>query len=115
VLARGGIALANARILVVGIAYKPDVSDLRESPAIEILSGLAEHGATVGFVDNHFAGVRLPDGRLVDAVIDAAGFDADLILLHTKHTGTDLTWVRTDQLVLDATYRDSELAQSRVI
>lgn len=114
-LSRGGVALANARILVVGIAYKPDVSDLRESPAIEILAGLAAHGATIGFVDTHFAGVRLPDGRLVDAVIDPAGFGADLILLHTRHTGTDLSWVRSDQLVLDATYRDTELAQSRVV
>ena len=46
VLADRGGALAGARVLVVGVAYKPDVADLRESPAIEIIDRL--HAARGG-------------------------------------------------------------------
>ena len=46
VLSDRGLGLGGARVLVVGVAYKPDVADLRESPALEILAQLAENGAT---------------------------------------------------------------------
>src|SRR5690606_27993964 len=51
VLSDVGVGLAGTRVLVVGISYKPDVADLRESPALEILTALESRGATVGFFD----------------------------------------------------------------
>ena len=48
-----GTPVAGTRILVVGVAYKPDVADVRESPALEILQRLRDAGASVGFVDAH--------------------------------------------------------------
>lgn len=111
VLSGAGIGLTGARVLVVGVAYKPDVADMRESPALEILQTLAEGGATVGFVDSHFASLRLPSGSSLEAVTDPAAFDADLVLLHTRHTGHDLTWITPDQLVIDSTYRGVDLLQ----
>ncbi|MCU1406201.1 MAG: UDP-glucose 6-dehydrogenase [Glaciihabitans sp.] len=111
-LANSGIGLGGARVLVVGVSYKPDVADLRESPALEILAGLYDSGAHVGFVDPHYSSLALPNGQVLNAMDDPAVFDADLVLLHTRHTGGDLAWVSSDQLVLDATYRNAELPQS---
>ena len=51
VLNRSGKAVRDARVLIVGVAYKPDVPDLRESPALEVMSELASRGANLSFVD----------------------------------------------------------------
>ena len=48
-----GKALKGARILLLGIAYKKDVDDLRESPALELLEGFEARGATVSYCDPH--------------------------------------------------------------
>lgn len=111
VLSDAGQGLAHARVLVVGVAYKPNVADLRESPALEIIESLIEHGATVGFVDDHIPSIRRPDGSTLDAVADPAVFDADIVILHTRHTSEDLSWIRGDQVVLDTTYRETGIRQ----
>ncbi|MDL0128080.1 nucleotide sugar dehydrogenase [Halobacterium salinarum] len=82
-----GTALSNADVLVVGAAYKPDVSDTRESPAIDILTQLAEWNATVSYHDPQvpeldvgtttYESVPLTDDRLTAA---------DCVLLVTDHS-----------------------------
>lgn len=111
-LANSGVGLAGARVVVVGIAYKANVADLRESPALEILQGLYESGTIIHYVDPHFPTVTLPNGVVVSGLTDPVSSRADLILLHTRHADADLSWVRPHQLVLDATYRDVDLPQS---
>jgi UDP-N-acetyl-D-glucosamine dehydrogenase len=49
--ARSGIGLNGARILLVGVAYKKNVDDTRESPSFEILELLRQRGATVDYFD----------------------------------------------------------------
>ena len=51
--------LMHLRILVLGIAYKRDVADLRESPAIEIIDLLREHKAEVDYVDPYIPVITL--------------------------------------------------------
>lgn len=111
VLSDAGRGLARARVLVVGVAYKPNVADLRESPALEIIEALGERGAVVGFVDDHIPSIRLPHGESLEAVADPAAFDAEVVILHTRHDSEDLSWIRDDQLVLDTTYRETSLSQ----
>ena len=48
----------------------------------------------------------------MEGLTDPGEFNADLVLLHTRHAGSDLSWVTPAQLVLDATYRNAELPQS---
>ncbi|WP_375001389.1 nucleotide sugar dehydrogenase [Aeromicrobium sp. CTD01-1L150] len=98
-------SLSGARILIVGVAYKPDVADVRESPALEILDRLAEAGAGIGYVDDHVEHLTLPSGRELVPVRDPGRFNPALVLVHTPHTGADLDWMRAGQLVLDVTYR----------
>ena len=87
ILADRSTPLAGARVLVVGVAYKPDVADLRESPALEILNLLRDHGAEVGFYDPFFDSITLHDGTVLPGTVHPAGFGADLVLLHTDHCG----------------------------
>ena len=100
----------GARVLVLGVAYKPDVQDVRASPAVEVLSELIAAGLIVEYFDPLCATVTLPDGTTLIGVDDPAGFDADLILAHTLHHGVDLDWLVDQPVVLDATYRLSHLS-----
>jgi UDP-N-acetyl-D-glucosamine dehydrogenase len=110
-LAEHGRSVAGARILVVGVAYKPDVEDVRESPALEIIAALRERGADVAYTDPYVADLRLPDGTRASTIGDPAGFRADLAIVHTAHTDVDLSWLAQLPSVLDATYRLSTPAQ----
>lgn len=106
VLSDAGLGLAGSRVLVVGVAYKPDVADLRESPALEIIAGLERRGAIVGFVDSFCPEARLADGRMVSAVSDPREFDPQLVIVHTRHHDLDLSWIDERHLVLDGSYRE---------
>jgi UDP-N-acetyl-D-glucosamine dehydrogenase len=94
-------SLAGARVLVLGVAYKADIDDLRESPALKVIRQLLVHGALVDYHDAHVP--ELPDlgltsVALTDGVI--AGYDAVLIV--TAHTDVDYgAVVRQAQLVVD--------------
>jgi len=103
-LSENGLPLRRARVLVIGLSYKPDVADLRESPALEILAGLEEQGAVIGYLDHHFPTVELPTGTRVEGTTDPNAFRADLVLIHTRHRDADLTWVTPSQVVLDTRY-----------
>lgn len=106
VLSDEGRGLGGARILVAGISYKPDVADLRESPALEIIHGLERRGAIVEYLDPLCPQARLLDGRIAETVRDPLAFDPHLVVLHTRHRSLDLTWIEERHLVLDASYRE---------
>lgn len=111
VLSLAGSSIKAARILVLGVAYKPDVQDVRESPAIEILARLRALGATVDFHDPLVEVLRLPGGELITGVDDPQQYDADLVLVHTLHHGMDVSWLEGAPLILDTSYRLRELPQ----
>ncbi len=103
-LADRGLSLSGARVLLVGVAYKPGVADLRESPALEIMEELHQDGAKVHFTDPLVPTVRLGSELLAgEAAPEADSWD--LVLVHTVHPGADLGWLSELGNVLDATYR----------
>ena len=106
VLSDAGRGLTGSRVLVVGVSYKADVADLRESPALEIIHGLERRGATVAYLDPLCPQARLLDGRTASTVADPLAFDPHLVVLHTRHHGLDLSWITEQHLVLDASYRE---------
>jgi UDP-N-acetyl-D-glucosamine dehydrogenase len=87
--------LSGSRILVVGIAYKPDIADPRESPAFEILELLLEQGADVSYHDPFIP--RAPSMRtwphlppMESVPLDAATVESqDAVLIITNHSGID--------------------------
>lgn len=92
---RFGIGLSRARILIIGVAYKKNVSDMRESPSVRLMALLEEAGAKLEFHDPHVA--EIPKMReypqffgktsLAFDAIQAADFDA--VLIATDHDAVD--------------------------
>ena len=81
-------AVNGARILVLGVAYKRDVGDTRESPALEVMRLLAEGDADVSYADPFVDTLSL-DGRLYAAleVTPELLADVDCVVVTTDHTG----------------------------
>jgi UDP-N-acetyl-D-glucosamine dehydrogenase len=89
-----GKPLRGSKVLVVGLAYKPDVDDVRETPAAEIIKLLFEHGADVSYHDPHvplFAGMRkYMEYRMHSTPLDAEALQrADCVLIVTNHKAVD--------------------------
>jgi UDP-N-acetyl-D-glucosamine dehydrogenase len=89
-LNRDRLAMNGSRILVLGLAYKEEVGDTRESPAIDILLRLAELGARVDYHDAFIPEIDL-EGRTWKSVAltDDALAGSDLVLITTAHSEVD--------------------------
>lgn len=86
--------LKAASVLVLGVAYKPDVNDARESPARAIIDKLRRAGADVSFHDPHVHTLELRGGPLTSCELSPARLNAaDLVLFHTSHSSYDPHWL----------------------
>ena len=96
--------LKGARVLVLGVAYKPDVGDVRESPSLRVMAALDRRGAKVAFHDPFVDQVTVAGRRLARTELGArAVAGADLVALLTPHAAYDLDWLaRTATLLFDA-------------
>jgi UDP-N-acetyl-D-glucosamine dehydrogenase len=97
-------ALNGAKVLVLGIAYKKDIDDLRESPALTIIELLKKSGAEVSYNDPYFPSVG--KGRHYDLQMHCAPLDNlaqyDCVLIITDHSDYDYKRIVAEsQLVLD--------------
>lgn len=90
ILNRSGKAMRGANIVVLGVAYKKDIDDVRESPVLNILDLLQKEGADFTVVDPFVRSFRL-NGEVVEtvAVNDELLENADLVLITTDHTEFD--------------------------
>ena len=85
-----GRALKGARVGVVGVAFKPDVKDERNSPAAEVLAGLAERGAEVRYHDPHVSSFRDASGSVREGVaLESLVAWADVVVVVTAHRVID--------------------------
>jgi UDP-N-acetyl-D-glucosamine dehydrogenase len=86
--------LKGAKVLVLGVAYKPDVGDVRESPSFQVMSVLARRGTKLAFHDPFVDEVSLDGRRLARTELTArAVAGADLVALLTPHSTYDLDWL----------------------
>ena len=77
--------MKNSNILILGVAYKKDISDTRESPSIDIIENLVSKGVNVSFYDPYVESLDL--NVSVNKEQDISNFDNyDLILFHTSHS-----------------------------
>ena len=88
------MAVNGAQILILGVAYKRDVGDMRESPALDVVAHLARRGADIRYHDPHVAEFEV-EGRGYKGVelSDAALSEADLVVILTDHSDVDYTRV----------------------
>ena len=96
-------------------AYKAGVRDLRESPALPLIAGLAGQGAEVSCYDPLVPVIGLPGGAAMDSVAAPEGGEFDLAIVHTIHPGISYAWVADCPRVLDATYQFEQARHRRVV
>ena len=108
-LAAKGTEIAGAKLLMLGVAYKKDVEDTRESPALSALLALEELGASVSYHDPFFE--VMPEtrdhpslaGRKSSPLSASDLADCDAVLIMTDHTGLDYELVAAHaRIVFDA-------------
>jgi UDP-N-acetyl-D-glucosamine dehydrogenase len=95
-----GLSVKGSRIAVLGVSYKPGVGDIRESPALKIITLLRDLGAEVSYHDPHVP--VLTDFALTSTPLEEAVTDADMALIVTAHPSVDHDLVaRRARLVVD--------------
>ena len=96
-----GQSLHDARVLVLGVAYKADIDDLRESPALKVIRRLCAHHASVDYHDPHVP--RLDEFGLDSVPLSGAGLRRyDAVVIVTAHSSIDYREVvARSKLVVD--------------
>jgi len=95
-----GKSLSGSRILVLGVAYKADISDMRESPAVKLIQLLQNAGADVAYHDPHVPSFSEHGLELSSQPLDAAAHDA--VVIATAHSTIDYERLVADaKLVID--------------
>lgn len=106
VLNKFGKAINGAKVLVVGVAYKQDIDDYRESPALRVIDILEKRGAEVIYFDpwipkykNHYGEIKTGLKSLEKEIIA----DADLVVITAAHTNIDYKYIAENaQAIFDA-------------
>lgn len=111
-LNEAGKPVRGSKILVLGVAYKKDVSDLRESPALDIIHLLQQKGGQVSYHDPHIPAFHHEGMEMVGIPDLAAGLRAsDCVVIVTDHSAYDWDQIRRDALLLIDTRRATEQAE----
>jgi UDP-N-acetyl-D-glucosamine dehydrogenase len=111
-------ALNGSRILLIGLAYKPDVNDVRDSPAFDVAEALRERGGQVSYHDPHVPSAEL-NGVVTKSVPLSAGHltRQDCVVILTNHSTVDYDLIlRHAPLIVDTRnqYRRLRRAASHV-
>jgi UDP-N-acetyl-D-glucosamine dehydrogenase len=111
-------ALNGSKILVLGLAYKKDVDDLRESPALTIIEDLQQRGAQVSYNDPYFP--KVGRGRKYNLHMTCAPLQNlgqyDCVLIVTDHSDYDYPQiVRDSQLVVDTRNATHGIESSKIV
>ena len=87
-------AVNGARVLVLGVAYKSDISDTRESAALEVLELLMSKGAEVTYHDPHVPSLRLTGQTIESVALSQQAVEAaDVVVIVTAHRSIDYAWL----------------------
>jgi UDP-N-acetyl-D-glucosamine dehydrogenase len=117
-LNRGCMSLNGARVLVLGVAYKKDIDDLRESPALTIIELLQKEGALVSYNDPYFEYVghgRKYNLEMVNTPLDHLE-QYDVLIIVTDHSGYDYQWiVDHSNLVIDTRNATKGIQSAKIV
>lgn len=95
ILNRQGMALSKSKVLVLGIAYKQDIDDYRESPAIDVIEILNKNGASVEFYDPYIPEYKHRGEKLrgIDKIDGKIISEYDLIIITASHSNIDYNMI----------------------
>jgi UDP-N-acetyl-D-glucosamine dehydrogenase len=109
-----GKCLNGARILALGVAYKRDISDMRESPALDVMKLLLKRHARVEYVDQYVPTLPLHDINLRSKTLNGEELQAaDCVVILTNHSGVDYAQVVQEaRLVIDTRNATGDLPEA---
>lgn len=95
--------LNGAKVLVLGVAYKPDVSDIRESPALEVIEELEKKSAKVYYNDPFIPELKMPHKTYKSVNLTESNLRSfDLVIITTNHTDYDYeTIIKNSKIIFD--------------
>ena len=108
----------GSKVLILGVAYKPDVDDVRESPALDIIQLLLQQGAAVSYHDPHVADLQIDDVEMRAVEFEWATLSAaDCVVIVTDHSAYDWAEILDSaQLIVDTRNATAELpGRARVV
>ena len=96
--------LKNSKILILGVAYKKDIGDTRESPAIDIIESLLEKSAEVSFYDPYVDELIVNKERILKEQDLESISNYDMVIIHTPHTSfSKIDFENIKSLIFDTT------------
>ncbi len=108
-------AVNGSNILFLGVAYKPDIDDARESPALEIMDITAHKGGVVNYHDPYITTVKTNEGHIfksLNLTVEELA-KADCIVLTTNHKDFDIDFInKQSQLIVDLRNMISESSEN---
>jgi UDP-N-acetyl-D-glucosamine dehydrogenase len=104
--------LSGSKILISGVAYKKNISDVRESPAIDVIEGFLKRGALISYIDPHVPSFR-ENGHTFESVGKDVSFSAfDAVVIVTNHDDIDYArMAREADLIVDTRNATRAVAQ----
>ena len=101
---RNEILLKNSKILILGVAYKKDIGDTRESPALDIIESLLEKSVDISFYDPYVDKLVVNKSSISSEEKVENLSNYDLILIHTPHTKFhEINFESVNSLIFDST------------
>jgi UDP-N-acetyl-D-glucosamine dehydrogenase len=106
-------SINGAKLLVLGVAYKPDTNDIRESPALEVIRLLQEKGGDVCFHDPHVTKLEIANLRYTDLSASLLNW-ADCVIIVTNHSAYDYAWITQHaKLIVDTRNATRDVQEGR--
>jgi len=117
VLSARGKSLNGAKVLVLGVAYKKDIEDTRESPALKIIQLLCEKGAEVSYNDPYVPQVHMPAGDMKSVKLSGECLASmDCVVIVTDHSSYNMAEVvARAKLVFDTRGATRGLKQANIV
>jgi UDP-N-acetyl-D-glucosamine dehydrogenase len=111
-----GKPLKGSHIHILGVAYKKDIDDVRESPALDIMLLLRKRGARITYSDPYIPSIRLDDSVMLASDVDAECSAADAVVIVTDHSKVPYDRVvDRSRLIVDTRNKLKEFASPKIV
>jgi len=110
-------SINGSNILILGVAYKPDVGDVRESPALDVIHLLSQRGGRISYHDPFVPSIQLDDINLTSVDLTSAALSAaDCVVIITNHQIFDWEWVANNaRLIVDTRNALKSPGKARIV
>lgn len=108
-------SLNGSKVLILGVSYKQDIDDFRESPALKVIENFENEGCTVDFYDP-FVSEYSFKGKIKEGIKELTKEvlkDADLVVVTTAHTNVDYNFVQDNSIVIFDTKNAMKAVEKR--